>query len=134
MMDPSYSLSSLSDVRSTMMAELTAANAHTWFLKTLRVITSPQRHFAKILLNSASESPPRAQESSLRSRSNTVSGRLAGLSYVGIEDVKRVGTPTSFVRKQRTILQWRQPLTSRQVLRSRGGRTHWSWCFNSCKL
>ena len=23
---------------------------------------------------------------------------------------------------------------SRQVLQSRGGHTHWSWCFNSCKL
>lgn len=62
-----------------------AAMAQMWFLKTLRVITNPQWHFAKSRLNSASESPGRVQESSRRSRSNAVSGRMTGRSKVTMD-------------------------------------------------
>lgn len=64
-----------------------ATNTQVCSLKTRRVITNPQLHLAKSRLNSGSESPGCAQESSRRSRSNTVSMFLAGRSYVAI-DVK----------------------------------------------
>jgi len=51
---------------------MTVSVVQTCALKTLRVVTSPQRHLAKSRRNSASESPGRVQESSRMSRSNTV--------------------------------------------------------------
>lgn len=85
-------LSPSSRVRSTttgVFRIVPAATAQMCPLKTLRVMINPQWHLAKRRLNSDSESPGRAQESSRRSRSNTVSGPLMGASYVGTD----VATP-----------------------------------------
>src|SRR5882762_710256 len=62
----------------------TTVTIQLWSWKTLVVMTSPQTHFAKSFLNSLSRSPARPQESSLRSFSVNVAGRLTGRALTGI--------------------------------------------------
>lgn len=79
---------SSSSVVKSMTTGIACTSAHMWALNTCCVIISPQRHFAKSLLNSSSDRPGLILVLSLASRSAT--NLLAGGLYTGMDSGKHV--------------------------------------------